>query len=329
MKNNVATQVGGAIHSGNGGAPSNSGTVTIINSLFYNNSAAVQGGAINTLGKLLVTNSTLSGNTAPKGGAVYVDTYGSVNVISTTISGNGASGGGSGIYAAGGSFFIHNSILANSTEGSDCMGVVPHIVEYSLIDDGSCGITNGVNGNITGDPLLDPAGLIDNGGISMTIALLQGSPAINTGSNNLLSETTYDLDLNGDGDKTDTLMTDQRGTIYTRVDGGTVDMGAMEYHAPAALPANAAPPINYFTSNTVTLTWSALSWATGYEVQLSTSSAFSSLLCGGTLQTDASTLSVTTCQLTPGTYYWRVRGKSSSQASPTWSKAEPLVIGLR
>jgi CSLREA domain-containing protein len=329
MKNNLATQVGGAIHSGNGGAPSHSGTVTIINSLFYNNTASLQGGAINTAGSMVVSNSTFSGNTAPKGGAVYVDTYGSVNIISTTISGNGASGGGSGIYAAGGSFFIHNSILANSTEGSDCMAAVPHIVEYSLIEDGTCGITNGVNGNLTGDPLLDPAGLADNGGISMTIALLQGSPAINSGDNTLLNETALDLDLNGDGDKTDTLTTDQRGTIYTRVDGGTVDMGAMEYHAPAALPANAAPPINYFTSNTVTLTWSALSWATGYEVQLSTTSAFSTLLCGGTLQADASTLSVTTCQLTPGTYYWRVRGTSSSQASTTWSKPEPLVIGLR
>ena len=39
-----------------------------------------------------------------------------------------------------------------------------------------------MNGNIVGlDPLLDPAGLKDNGGPTQTIALLPGSPAINAG----------------------------------------------------------------------------------------------------------------------------------------------------
>ena len=43
---------------------------------------------------------------------------------------------------------------------------------------------NGVNGNQVGvDPLLDPAGLQDNGGPTQTFALLPGSPALDAGSN--------------------------------------------------------------------------------------------------------------------------------------------------
>ena len=45
----------------------------------------------------------------------------------------------------------------------------------NLIKDGTCSPA------LSGDPMLDPAGLQDNGGPTKTIALLSGSPAINAG----------------------------------------------------------------------------------------------------------------------------------------------------
>ena len=68
-------------------------------------------------------------------------------------------------------------------------------------------------GNSTGiDPKLGP--LADNGGPTQTCALLQGSPAINLGSNPA------------------DLTTDQRGDGFPRDRGGLVDIGAYEILAP-------------------------------------------------------------------------------------------------
>ena len=58
------------------------------------------------------------------------------------------------------------------------------------------------------DPLLGTFG--DNGGPTMTIPLLDGSPAIDTGNNPLQ------------------LATDQRGDGFARSIGGGVDIGAFE-----------------------------------------------------------------------------------------------------
>ena len=59
-----------------------------------------------------------------------------------------------------------------------------------------------------GDPLLAP--LADNGGATLTHALLPGSPALDTGNN-----------LAG-------LTTDQRGAGYVRTSGVATDIGAIE-----------------------------------------------------------------------------------------------------
>jgi hypothetical protein len=73
-----------------------------------------------------------------------------------------------------------------------------------------------VNGSIVGvNPLLGP--LQNNGGPTLTHALLTGSPAINAGNNCVLTE-------NGCGDGNLAMPTDQRG--FGRV--GVVDIGAFE-----------------------------------------------------------------------------------------------------
>ncbi len=74
------------------------------------------------------------------------------------------------------------------------------------------GLTNGTNGNQVGgdDPGIGP--LAANGGLTQTIALLTGSPAIDAGDYALVIQ----------------LTTDQRGTGFVRSHTGTVDIGAFE-----------------------------------------------------------------------------------------------------
>src|SRR6185295_16971539 len=87
---------------------------------------------------------------------------------------------------------------------------------FNLIGDGTgtTGITNGSNGNLIGtsgspiDALLGP--LANNGGSTLTHALLPGSPAIEAGNNANLPADTFDLDA--DANTAETLPVDQRGT---------------------------------------------------------------------------------------------------------------------
>jgi hypothetical protein len=85
-------------------------------------------------------------------------------------------------------------------------------------------------------------------------------------------------------------------------------------------PANAAPELNYYTSGSVKLTWSGVSWASGYEVQVDESQAFAAPL--EFAQTvGANTLQVTTSPLPNGTHYWRVHAR---RADGTWSDWSPV-----
>ena len=87
------------------------------------------------------------------------------------------------------------------------------------MDSGLSGISNGVGDNIIGttdkpiDPKLGP--LQDNGGPTMTMALLPGSPAIDA------------------GDNTDAPQWDQRGPGFPRIVNGIIDIGAFEVQAVA------------------------------------------------------------------------------------------------
>jgi hypothetical protein len=71
------------------------------------------------------------------------------------------------------------------------------------------------------DPLLGP--LADNGGPTLTMALLPGSPAIDA------------------GDNTDAPMWDQRGPGFRRIVNGTIDIGAYEVQAHAHNPPTGQP----------------------------------------------------------------------------------------
>jgi hypothetical protein len=75
------------------------------------------------------------------------------------------------------------------------------------------------------NPKLGP--LQDNGNGIFTHALLSGSPAINKGNNALIPADVFDID--DDGNNTETIPFDNRGSGFTRISSGTVDIGAFEF----------------------------------------------------------------------------------------------------
>jgi hypothetical protein len=192
------------------------GTVILSNSTVSGNSSAGGGGISNVYqGLLMVTNSTIAGNSAPdQGGGIY-NVGATLTIANSTISGNysgstGENGGGIESYAA--VIVMRNTILAGNT--------APYVPDldgcltssgYNLIGNthGGCGFDPTDLLNI--DPRLGP--LQDNGGPTPTMALLPGSPAINA------------------GDNTNAPLWDQRGASFRRIVHGTIDIGAFEVQA--------------------------------------------------------------------------------------------------
>ena len=163
-----------------GGFHSNENTyISIAGSTISGNSAENGGGFFKVNGLIDIENSTLSNNFANNtGGALYVQESG-IGLSHTTISNNSANVRAGGIHLGIGmsSFSLQNSIIANS-DGRDCIIFSDVEVESdtsSIIEDGSC-FTNAREVN----PGLLP--LADNGGPTMTHALLEGSRARNQAS---------------------------------------------------------------------------------------------------------------------------------------------------
>ena len=192
---------------GNGGGVhiSGAGTVDITMSTVSNNTA-VNGGGLWTsgAGTMTVTNSTVTMNDAPNGGNLYLSgTGGSVSLASSTIA---ASAQGVGLFSEGGTFELMNTIVALN-EGGTCSGPGTFTSNgnnllQNIMDD--CTITTQGSDILDQDPMLGP--LADNGGPTLTHALMMGSPAIDAGLTDL--------------------ATDQRG--FGRDDGAD-DIGAFEF----------------------------------------------------------------------------------------------------
>lgn len=209
------------------GSGANGGTLTVTDSTFAGNQG-FGGGAIYTDGgTLTATNCTFSGNFTDGpdnfGGAIA---GGTLTVTNCTFFGNAAySGNGGAIYS--GTATLVNTIVAKS--GGNRFGTITD-GGHNLDSDGTCGV-----GPAT-DPMLDPAGLANNGGPTQTIALQAGSPAINAGNESICSAQPVNY-------------LDQRG--YVRPGTGSVNcsVGAYEYHSPGApgccqCPASCAAPNN-------------------------------------------------------------------------------------
>ncbi|MDB4766281.1 hypothetical protein OAG71_01190 [bacterium] len=224
--------------SSGGGILTSDGDVFLINSTVSGNSSLDSGGGVLTFdGDVSVINSTLSGNSSGGHGGGIWARESNVVIVSSTIANNSADiGGGIRIPTSSSSpsLTLHNSIVAGNSDNGTAPDVVAAgvamndlIVENSLIGDttGSEITTTTGLGNILNQPAL-LAPLSDNGGPTLTHALLSGSPAIDAG-NDVLA-------VDADGNL---LSTDQRGGVSTRsfddptAVGTGVDIGAFELHA--------------------------------------------------------------------------------------------------
>ncbi|MFN2624095.1 MAG: choice-of-anchor Q domain-containing protein [Chthoniobacterales bacterium] len=234
--NNVVVGTGSS-----GGAIANETThrLSLRNCTFSGNQASGSGGAVyDSAGSLAATNSTFTGNTATViGGGIGIQTGSKADlfdIVNCTLSGNTNSvrtvGGGAGIFTASDNIVsIGNTIVAgNICPGCNPDASGPYTSQGSnLIGDGSGTSGFTASGDQVGtsgtpiDPKLDT--LKNNGGPTDTMALLDGSPAIDAG-NDVIAP-----------------ATDQRG--LGRV--GKSDIGAFEVQPPPPTPTPTATPAGF------------------------------------------------------------------------------------
>lgn len=197
-----------------GGIRKEFGPVRLYNSSVWGNVANTVGGGIYSVSNSFTTisNSTLSGNTAKfsTGGAISQN-GGSITITNSTVSDNVAPATKGGVFLRGSAdAYIFNSIIANTLGGGkDCVLIDAAVITANannIIEDGSC-----MTSALAVDPRLDS--LADNGGFTLTHALIEGSQAIDAGDNAVCNAAPIN-DL------------DQRAEV--RPEGISCDIGAFE-----------------------------------------------------------------------------------------------------
>ena len=196
------------------------GTV-IANSTISGNSAGAYGGGIFSskfAGPMSITNSTISGNSSPfYGGGVYFRGS-NLTIDQSTITSNSAGRGGGFFGQTNSTVSVTGSIVSGnvgmSVEASDIGGSSLDILsDHSLIGLADTATFIDVAGTIrSSTPGL--GGLTDNGGPTKTMSLLTGSAAIDAGPDPVAT-------FVGN-------TSDQRGAPWLRVYNGTADIGAFE-----------------------------------------------------------------------------------------------------
>ncbi len=203
VSGNVATAAGGGLYI--------DGPLTLRGSTINDNQAGNEGGGLLIVaqpGDVLIENSTVSGNTAYRGGGIKGSDGNDVNaeywitLRNVTITANHATDYGGGLYAANtygvfGAELI-NSIVAGNTADHGNPDIDGDYAGNGRVRSGGYNLIGTYQGTGSGyeilwndtdqvgtptspiDPLLGP--LADNGGPTMTHALLPDSPAIDAGS---------------------------------------------------------------------------------------------------------------------------------------------------
>jgi len=172
----ASTVISNSAHT-NGGGLFATGVTTLSQDAVVSNTAGADGGGILTSAGITLTNVTLGANTAvAQGGAI--STTGALSATAVTIAGNSALTGGGIANATGVTSTLAASILAGNTatNGPDCAGALVSGGYLVLGASTGCAYTPGPGDIVGQDALLGP--LADNGGSTLTYALLPGSPAI-------------------------------------------------------------------------------------------------------------------------------------------------------
>ena len=214
----------------NGGGIFNEQDITVTRSAIYNNIASGDGGGIQEAGTAILINTTVACNRAAGAGGGVNDPGGAtLKTYNVTVAGNTAAVGGgfANVPFFGASWELRNTIVSgNSAPDSPDVsnGFGSQISQgFNLIKNTSGAAAGSFlpSDQVGVDPKLGP--LQNNGGPTLTMALLPGSPAIDKGSNSNL--------LPG-------MTTDQRVFMARIINGGmsaTVDVGAYEYATARAL----------------------------------------------------------------------------------------------
>ncbi len=201
----------------------------ISNTTLNNNSAGDDAGAIlniaDTKGTAILSNCTVSGNSAQSYGG-GINNVAGLTLSNTTFSGNSANFGGSIAIGNPVTVSIGDTVLKAGKMGGNIYNDGGTVISrgYNLSSDNSGGYLNGPGDQINTEPLLGP--LQDNGGPTLTHALLPGSPAIDTGDPNFTPPPFYD----------------QRGPGFPRVVNGRIDIGSFEVQGPTPTPTPTATP---------------------------------------------------------------------------------------
>jgi len=227
MINNDVNGTAGMPNPGSGGAFHVSGNNTLINfnmATVSGNSAANQGGGLwNQDGSTMnVTMSTVDNNSATDGGGIYNNTGSMTTVSTSTISTNMASNSGGGLRNNGASFIIDATTIADNmaggngggiygfnnvelkntivamnmgANGNDVFGTITSN-DYNLIGEDDFDVFMPMPNDLEGEvPQLGP--LADNGGATLTHALMDGSAGINGGDPNDLFSDQRGFSVNG------------------------------------------------------------------------------------------------------------------------------------
>jgi hypothetical protein len=214
------------------------GSVSLANSTIFGNAAKNGGNAGTSTPPGFGFN--FGGDSA--GGGLFVSA-GSVNLAGVTIASNrvgdggfGSFGGsslGGGICNSGATRLVSDStLIANNTQGVFFGGSSPDIAgaitsSFSLISQTAGAIIANKGHNILGvGPLLDPGGLRQNGGPTETVAVEQGSQAIDAGDN-VICQAPPPRGLGS---------VDQRGFVRARSGDTRCDIGAFEFVDLTVLP---------------------------------------------------------------------------------------------
>jgi hypothetical protein len=213
-----------------GGGIVNGGTMTIEDSTISGNTAlggdlqGGEGGGISGNNNT-ITNSTITGNSALRGGGVA----GGGNIAHTIFSTNSATVAGGALYLTS-PLDLGNTILKAGTSGANIFNNGGSLIThgYNVCSDDGSGLLNGPGDQINTDPMLGP--LQNNGGPTLTHALLPGSPAIDAGDPNFTPPPDYD----------------QRGPGFVRVFNGRIDVGSFEVQ-PTPTPTPTATATATFT----------------------------------------------------------------------------------
>ncbi|MFL5327466.1 MAG: beta strand repeat-containing protein [Gemmataceae bacterium] len=222
--------------------------------------------------KVIVTNSTLSGNNAYLfGGAVYFVHGANVSISNSTLSNNAsanvAGGGGAigGQFTNSGSITLHNTtVTGNFAKTGGAIRMTPANysagilnIESSIISGNTASAEPGIYGpsytgwmNSKTSVIQSMSGTINDQGGNLPIGT---NPILGSLTNNGGATPTHALQSGSPainaGSNPDILTTDQRGASFARVAGIKADMGAYEVQAAVAPPTVTSVVLNEGTGN--------------------------------------------------------------------------------